>query len=310
MVAITFAGERLHSVTVGRGAIGLVEESRSQGPPETAVPPVWYDGALQSGAAIALSPMDPALLYGATVFTTLRIYQQDLDHPATAWQAHCDRLHRSLHSFQWRQPDWVRVRQGAETLHHQGPSTHPVLRITLFPDGRELITLRALPSDLATRQRQGVTAWVAPVTYQRSLPDHKTGNYLSAWLALQAAQGQGAQEAILINAQGDWLETSTGNLWGWSAGQWYTPPLAAGMLPGVMRSQLWTGLTAQGHRVQEIPWTVELRKRLTHLAYSNSVGAIVPIPQVLLRAQSVNYNPDHGPILALWRALQMPPPEF
>ncbi|HCF27363.1 MAG TPA: 4-amino-4-deoxychorismate lyase, partial [Cyanobacteria bacterium UBA11049] len=48
----------------------------------------------------------------------------------------------------------------------------------------------------------------------------------------------GAGEAILVDANGNWLETSTGNLWGWQNGCWWTPPLEAGILPGVVRQQL------------------------------------------------------------------------
>ena len=83
-------------------------------------------------------------------------------------------------------------------------------------DGREWITGRYLPGDLATRQQQGIVGWLADVPiYQRCLASHKTGNYLGAWLALQQTQKYGAREAILIDESGNWLETSTGNLWGW-----------------------------------------------------------------------------------------------
>lgn len=272
--------------------------------------PLWFDGALQPGQAIALSPSDPALIYGATVFTTLRIYGGDLDHPATAWAAHCDRLRQAVAELPWAVPDWSQLRQGALALQTQVPPEHVILRITLFPDGRELLTTRPLPPELATLQRQGIRAWVAPVTYQRPLPQYKTGNYLPCWLALQAAKAQDAQEAILVNSAGEWLETSTGNLWGWAAGQWHTPPLATGILPGVLRSRLLIGLAQQGHTVVESPWDPVLRQRFTHLAYSNSAVEIIPIQQVLLSPQSVDYNPDHEPLRALWQALQASPPEF
>jgi 4-amino-4-deoxychorismate lyase len=127
------------------------------------------------------------------------------------------------------------VRQGAEHL----LKDYPVLRITCLPDGRELVTGRSLPPDLETMQTQGVAAWVARgEMYRRSQPAYKTGNYLGAWLALQAAQGQGAREAILLDAQGQWLETSTGNLWGWANSHWHTPGLGAGLLSGIVRSHL------------------------------------------------------------------------
>jgi branched-subunit amino acid aminotransferase/4-amino-4-deoxychorismate lyase len=75
----------------------------------------WYAGQLVAGDTLTLSINDPGLLFGATVFTTLRIYENDLDHPWTAWASHCQRLTRSLQAFHWPEPDWARVRQGAST---------------------------------------------------------------------------------------------------------------------------------------------------------------------------------------------------
>jgi 4-amino-4-deoxychorismate lyase len=44
-------------------------------------------------------------------------------------------------------------------------------------------------------------------------------------LAKANAQKLNTQEAILVDAAGNWLETSTGNLWGWRDGSWWTPAL-------------------------------------------------------------------------------------
>jgi len=251
-------------------------------------PVAWYNGDLLFEATLPLPLTDPAWLYGATVFTTLRVYDHALDHPWTAWQAHVDRTRRSLHAFHWIQPDWEAVHHGATTL----AAGHPVLRVTVFPDGRVLILGRSLPPTLAEWQSTGITAWVADDPgYTRSLPGHKTGNYLGCWLALQAAKRAGAQEAILINAAGHWLESSTGNLWAWGEGQWWTPPLAEGILPGVLRSRLIKGLQAQGQTVTTTPWTPEQIAQFTTLAYTNSVMEVVPIRRVLQKTASVNFNP-------------------
>ncbi|MFM7324963.1 MAG: 4-amino-4-deoxychorismate lyase, partial [Nodosilinea sp.] len=61
----------------------------------------WFDGQLHSGDQVCLAIDDPALIYGATVFTTLRVYGQTLDHPLTAWAAHQRRLALALDSFGW-----------------------------------------------------------------------------------------------------------------------------------------------------------------------------------------------------------------
>ena len=238
----------------------------------------WYNGQLICGSSLELAIDDPGLLYGATVFTTLRVYQQSLNHPLTNWRNHCDRLTCSLQTFGWQLPDWQRLCNGAEQL----SASYPVLRITIFPDGREWITGRFLPSDLAQRQQQGITAWLADAPeYQRSLAVHKTGNYLSTWLAGQAARQLGAAEAILVDATGSWLETSTGNLWGWQEDSWWTPPLEAGILPGVVRSQLIDWLKAGQYKVQEATWDTNRVVNFEAIAYTNSVMEVIPIHTVL-----------------------------
>jgi 4-amino-4-deoxychorismate lyase len=231
---------------------------------------------------VTLTGDDPALLYGASVFTTLRIYQGCLEHPLVYWQAHCDRIRQSLQALGWPEPDWQRVHQGCIAL----LPIYPVLRLAIFPDGRELISGRHLPADLAIAQQQGVTAWVAP-PYQRAFPEHKTGNYLGSWLALQAAHHRGAREAILVNAQGHWLETSTGTLWGWRAGQWWTPPLAAGILPGIIRQALVDRLS-----VIQQPWTSAIVARFEALAYTNCVVEMLPVRTVFNGNTTLEYNPD------------------
>lgn len=250
----------------------------------------WYNGTLYTTGKIELAIDDPGLIYGATVFTTLRVYQQSLDHPLTAWAGHCDRLRINLQSFGWQQPNWHRLQQGAETLIEY----FPVLRMVVFADGREWITGRPLPADLATKQAQGITAWLAIGSqFQRSLVTHKTGNYLPTWLALQAAQQQGAQEAILTDSQENWLESSTGNLWGWQDGCWWTPPLEAGILPGLVRSHLIHWFKCQNEKVQEEPWQPDLIKKFKAIAYANSVVEVVPIHTVLGSVASFSYDPHH-----------------
>jgi len=216
-------------------------------------------------------------LYGATIFTTLRIYNRSLDSPLTNWKRHCDRLLSTIRTFGWQEPAWQRVRQGAEIL-----STHfPVLRVTLFSDGREWITGRNLPADLTEKQQHGIAvSLIFGERLQRFLPTHKTGNYLGAWLARTKAQQMATSEAILVDTKGNWLETSTGNLWGWQDGCWWTPPLEAEILPGVMRSQIIDWLKSQNQSVIEKPWIPEIAKRMAAIAYSNSIVEVVPIHSV------------------------------
>jgi 4-amino-4-deoxychorismate lyase len=249
----------------------------------------WYNGKLIQSQSLELDINDPGLLYGATVFTTMRVYENSLDSNLTHWLLHCDRLSFSIKTFGWQEPDWNRLRQGAQILLKH----FPVFRITLFPDGREWITGRLLPADLTAKQADGVVCAVASIELSRSLPAHKTGNYLSAWLAKTSSQQLAAQEAILVDGAGNWLETSTGNLWGWRDSCWWTPPLAVGILPGITRSQLVKWLQVQQQEVKQEPWTINLVAGFEAIAYSNSVVEIVPIHTVNQPTGSLEYNPHH-----------------
>jgi 4-amino-4-deoxychorismate lyase len=246
----------------------------------------WYCGKSIESPTIELDINDPGLLYGATVFTTLRTDGLSL----ATYELHCDRLQSSRSELGWDRPNWESIRSGVECLMPH----FPVLRITIFPDGRELITGRDLPPNLATWQQEGVTVIIADRQFTRSLPQHKTGNYLAPWLALQQARDNNIQEAILINDRGDWLETTTGNLWGYRDCCWYTPPLSAGILPGIARSQIRSALKQQDRSVVEIEWDVKLVKDLEAIGYSNSVVHFIPIHTVITSLGTLKYLAQHS----------------
>jgi branched-subunit amino acid aminotransferase/4-amino-4-deoxychorismate lyase len=231
----------------------------------------WYRGQWHDEATLHLAYDDPGLIYGASVFTTCRVYGKSIDHPLSLWPLHQQRLQNSLVAWGWTMPDWTAVRQGMQLIQQ------PVVRVTIFPDGRELIFGRDLPVDLGQRQTQGITAKVMP-GFDRSLVQHKTGNYLAPWLAKQ--QVDPASEAILVNTDGHWLETSTGNLWGWDGNQWYSP--GQQNLCGVVRTYLIQWLQSQGKIVDERLWDENTWQKFTHVAYSNSVVQLVPIHTVIL----------------------------
>lgn len=238
-------------------------------------PIFWYNGNLEAGDRISLSITDPALLYGATHFTTLRIHDQTLTHPRTHWPQHLQRLNQTPPHFS--SPNWESITQGAELLSKH----YDILRITLFPDGRELITGRSLPPDLLDRQTKGITALLLKPDQTRSLPHLKTGNYLAPWLALKDAQAQNCGEAIFTDDQNNWLETTTGNLWGYENGIWYTPPLSAGILPGIQRSALISLLQSQKIPIQQIQWSPDRIVQFESIAYSNSIVELIPIHTVI-----------------------------
>jgi 4-amino-4-deoxychorismate lyase len=243
----------------------------------------WYQGQWSKIETLQVAYDDPGLLYGATVFTTCRVYAKSLNHPFTLWSAHQARLTNSLLSLGWTLPTWEQVEIGISAVLQHSPD-RPIIRVTIFPDGRELIFGRELPADLTQRQQQGIVAKVVQ-GFDRSLPTHKTGNYLAPWLAKQ--QVAPAAEAILADATGRWLETSTGNLWGWDGENFYSPAIDS--LAGIARSHLVQWLQSQGKIVDEQPWDLDVIDRFISLAHSNSVVQLVPIHTVILANTTRHY---------------------
>jgi 4-amino-4-deoxychorismate lyase len=129
--------------------------------------------------------------------------------------------------------------------------------------------------------------------FKRPLADYKTGNYLTAWLALQKAQKQGAKEAILIDNHNHWLETSTGNLWGWKDNCFWTPPDNGTILPGITRSQLLHWLLLQNIEVKQENWTADLVQSFESIAYSNCGVEMIPFSQILNQSQILEFDPKH-----------------
>jgi para-aminobenzoate synthetase/4-amino-4-deoxychorismate lyase len=67
---------------------------------------------------------------------------------------------------------------------------------------------------------------------------HKTTareRYDAAW---RSAEAQGAFDMVFCNADGELTEGARSNIFLRLQGRWYTPPLASGLLPGVMRTVL------------------------------------------------------------------------
>jgi branched-chain amino acid aminotransferase len=95
---------------------------------------------------------------------------------------------------------------------------------------------------------------VAVVSVRRNHPDAldpaiKSSNLLNNILAIREAQARGAAEAILLNQRGEVAEGTSSNVFVVREGRVATPPLHAGILPGITREvvlELCAGLGIDG----------------------------------------------------------------
>jgi branched-chain amino acid aminotransferase len=108
----------------------------------------------------------------------------------------------------------------------------------------------------------------------------KTLNYLPGILAHIEAADRGADDAVLLNPAGRLAETSISTLFVRLSGEWLTPPMREGALPGICRA----GLLASG-RVREWPITIDDLKAAEALSTDNALAlrSVFSIDNFVLR---------------------------
>ena len=105
---------------------------------------------------------------------------------------------------------------------------------------------------------------------------HKTSirsRYDAAW---RAAESVGAFDTLFFNDRGELTEGGRSNVFVRIAGRWYTPPLSAGVLPGVMRGVL---LDDPAWDAIEVPLTRESLSRAQEIVVCNALRG--PLTAVL-----------------------------
>ncbi|MFP3503610.1 chorismate-binding protein [Burkholderia sp. SIMBA_062] len=156
------------------------------------------------------------------------------------FERHLARLQGSADAFGFRlDADALRreVEARCAALDGDGPYR---MKLALAKDGTLDITAAALKPLPAGPVRVMLAAahGFAPTRTDDALLLHKTtrrAEYDRAW---QAAEALGGFDMLFVNERGEVTEGGRSNLFVKLDGQWVTPPLASGVLPGVMRGVL------------------------------------------------------------------------
>ena len=196
-----------------------------------------------------VSGLDP----GFSLFETLRVHRRDAARAGEA--AHRDlHLARLAHSAQALGFvfDEVAIQRalahGLASLSGTGPWR---LRLDLHKSGQAAI--RSAP--LAPLPAGPVKLLLAGTPLQ-DVPPALLGHKIS-WrpgydAAVQAAEARGAFDTLFFNAAGHLTEGARSNVFvRLASGRWATPPLAAGVLPGVMRALLLQDPASPVHAAEE-----------------------------------------------------------
>ena len=221
---------------------------------------VFLNGRFVPEEKAVVSVFDRGFLYGDGLFETLRVYGSR----PFRWEEHLARLRQGAAFLGIRLSiSGSRLKAGAGRLIGKNQLSEGLLRISISrgvgsrgysPAGAKrpmvVMTTHALgeadPGKLA-QWRLAVSSLRVPTG--DALATFKTCNKLANVLARAEAEAGGADEALLLNTDGDVAEAASSNLFWIEGGSVCTPPIAAGILPGITR-----GLILELCRSLKLKW--------------------------------------------------------
>ena len=117
-------------------------------------------------------------------------------------------------------------------------------------------SLWSVPPIMAQQPGLRLLTYPHPFSTPTALQGCKHTSYLPWLLAARFARNHDGDDAVLVQPNGEVIETSHRNLFVWRDNQLWTPPLSSGCLPGVMRALVLESASRLGLTVQEAPLTV------------------------------------------------------
>ena len=225
---------------------------------------IYFNNSLRDD--LALPATGGGWLLGDGAFESLRTYSGR----AFALERHLDRLEQTLNELKIAAPTRAQLVQGVEETIAANPAApFGRLRITVLGDGNWMVThIEYKPED------RFLKLCLSPIKrYSLDLTSGmKTISYQASAVALREAASKGFDDAVFINEQGEVMESALANLLWLKDGQWFTPDLNSGCLPGVIRA-----LLVENFGVIQAPLLVEDLENVDGLALTSSVREIVGV---------------------------------
>ncbi len=238
-----------------------------------------------------ISVFDRGFLYGDSVYETMRTVKGRV----VELDAHLERLHRSAAGIAFELPfsngDIAAALDEALVAAAEPDArirlivtrgTGPIaLDIRLAESPILVIIVQPLVIPPAEEYERGIAVVIVGEREGSVRPGLKTGNYLGNILALRRAQEQGAEDAIMCNAEGAVAEGATSNVFMIVGGEAHTPSLTTGLLAGITRETTIALLSDRlGMRTQERTIEPDELRGANEVFLTSSVRGIMPVTRV------------------------------
>ncbi len=171
---------------------------------------------------------DDALLRGRAAFETMRVY----DGRPFMLGRHLERLGATSARLGLPQPNTEECERLAQLV----LAGHPDVALRLFWTGRDLVAIASSIDPKLDRQRERGIRLAVVRWSTGALAGAKSTSYAENIRAVDDAVAGGADDALLVSADGIVLEAPTANVWWRSGERLFTPTLGLPILAGVTRA--------------------------------------------------------------------------
>lgn len=212
-----------------------------------AAPQVFLNGQFVPAAQATISVFDRSFLFGDGLFETIPVAH---GRPFR-WAQHLERMTRGADFLKIKFPYGVKeLRSLASQLIERNQMPNSLLRVTLSrgvgergysPKNADSPTLVMSLHEAPEIDLERPPVWTLK-TSPHKLPvvdpvaTYKNNNKLLQIIAKMEAEADGADDALMLNTNGEVAETSSANLFWIYRDTVYTTPTGRGMLPGLTRA--------------------------------------------------------------------------
>jgi branched-subunit amino acid aminotransferase/4-amino-4-deoxychorismate lyase len=243
---------------------------------------VFFNGRFISAQEAQVCILEPAFLYGFSLFETMRSYKGKIIYRG----AHLKRLEDSAQLLNINLPyPKGRIDTFLEKTIRLNGYRDSYVRLTLWKQrrgsGMSIIVrpYRKYPLD---KYKQGFSVCISDL---RQVEDWtslriKSGNYLFYYLAFRQARSRGFDEAMILNSRGFISEGSRSNLFLVKDGELFTPSAQCGPLMGITRRVIMDLAQRVGIKVYEASLTPVDLQEADEAFLTNSLIGVMPLTYI------------------------------
>lgn len=252
------------------------------------------NGRITNAASATISVFDHGFLYGEGVYETLRTY----DRVPFLFDRHMRRLRQSSALMALPVPfdDRQLLADIEQTMAAHAGLVEAYIRVLLTrgvgeltynpaatPAPTTVIIVKPFPAPPERTFTEGIALSLVSIRRNHPLalnPMIKSNNLINNALAMQEALRTGADEALMRNQAGDLVECSQSNFFIVRDGALLTPPLTAGLLPGITREYVMEVASGLGLPAREQRLTPDDLRSADEAFITGTTREVTPVVKV------------------------------